>query len=136
MARGMLGRSRCGLHTTASLLGSKGSGGMKHNAPWQAQHGCCKHQEVSPGSQAAPHNLSLFLCKAGKVPSRFCTAHVKISSGFTMLLTIREVENTGTPELLISNAGEKTSKLGLSMNEPVNSCPQVCRFYHCPSCSY
>lgn len=26
--------------------------------------------------------------------------------------------------------------MGLSMNEPVNSCPQVCRLYHCPSCSY
>jgi len=71
-----------------------------------------KSQEASPGSQAAPHNLSCFLYKAGKDLSRFCTTHVKISSGFTMLLTVREVENTRTSELLISDVGKKTSKWG------------------------
>lgn len=62
----------------------------------------------SLGSQAVPHNLSCFLYKVGKDLSHFCMTHVKISSGFAILLKIREVENTRTSELLISNAGKNT----------------------------
>lgn len=94
-----------------------------------------RHAWILPVFTAVPHNLSCFLYKVGKDLSHFCMTHVKISSGFAILLKIREVENTRTSELLISNAG-KNLQMGLSMNEPVNSCPQACRLYHCPSCSY